>query len=144
MVSSAVKPAWEGMRKAAQTSRPRMEPQIREMNEPIFKAEVEIVGKMRGLLLFSCSLFCFFCFSFFLLPPSLICFVFLTLMCRECHESVRAFAERTCSATYGKDHWCRQITSIPLLISPFTSSPRHHLLFHLLPVFLLLFNSLLL
>jgi hypothetical protein len=47
MVMSAVTPAWAGMRKAVEALRPKMEPTIREMTEPIFKAENEIIGKMR-------------------------------------------------------------------------------------------------
>lgn len=47
MVLAAVKPAWAGLRKAAEELRPKIEPKIREMTEPIFKAENEIIGKMR-------------------------------------------------------------------------------------------------
>jgi len=42
-----VKPAWDGLRKAVEEMRPKAEPKIRESTEPIFKAEDEIVGKMR-------------------------------------------------------------------------------------------------
>lgn len=47
MILAAVKPAWAGMRKAAEELRPKIEPKIREATEPIFKAENEIIGKMR-------------------------------------------------------------------------------------------------
>jgi len=47
MISGAVKPGWSAMRKAVEALRPIAEPKIRELTEPIFKAENEIVGKMR-------------------------------------------------------------------------------------------------
>jgi len=47
MILAAVKPAWAGLRKAVEELRPKMEPKIREMTEPIFKAENEIIAKMR-------------------------------------------------------------------------------------------------
>ncbi len=48
MILGAVKPAWAGMRKAVEELRVKLEPKIRELTEPIFKAENEIIGKMRG------------------------------------------------------------------------------------------------
>jgi len=47
MVLAAVKPAWAGLRKAAEALRPQVEPKIRDMVEPIFKAENEIIATMR-------------------------------------------------------------------------------------------------
>lgn len=47
MVLAAVRPAWAGLRKACEELRPKVEPKIRELTEPIFKAENEIIGKMR-------------------------------------------------------------------------------------------------
>lgn len=47
MILGAVKPAWAGMRKAVEELRVKLEPKIRELTEPIFKAENEIIGKMR-------------------------------------------------------------------------------------------------
>lgn len=47
MILGAVKPGWAAMRKAVEELRPVVEPKIRELCEPIFKAENEIVGKMR-------------------------------------------------------------------------------------------------
>lgn len=48
MVSSAVKPAWAGMAKAVKEIRPKIEPKIRDLTEPIFKAEIQIVEKMKS------------------------------------------------------------------------------------------------
>jgi len=47
MILAAVKPAWAAMRKAVEELRPIAEPKIRELTQPIFKAENEIIGKMR-------------------------------------------------------------------------------------------------
>lgn len=47
MILGAVKPGWAAMQKAVKELRPIVEPKIRELTEPIFKAENEIVGKMR-------------------------------------------------------------------------------------------------
>jgi len=47
MILAAVKPGWAAMKKAVEELRPKMEPTVRQMTEPIFKAENEIIGKMR-------------------------------------------------------------------------------------------------
>jgi len=47
LVMGAVKPAWAAMRKAVEELRPKIEPTIRELVEPIFKAEKDIVDKIK-------------------------------------------------------------------------------------------------
>lgn len=51
MVSAAVKPAWAGMAKTVKEVRPKIEPKIRELTEPIFKAENEITEKMKNAVM---------------------------------------------------------------------------------------------
>lgn len=51
MVMGAVKPAWAGMSKAVKELRPKIEPKIRDAVEPIFKAEVEIMDKMKSAVM---------------------------------------------------------------------------------------------
>lgn len=58
MIMAAVKPAWAGMAKAVDELRPKFEPKLRENMGPIFKAEVDIMEKMRGKISFS-----FYCLS---------------------------------------------------------------------------------
>jgi len=47
MVLAAVKPAWAAMRKAVEELRPKMEPKIRELCEPIFNKQAEVQAKMK-------------------------------------------------------------------------------------------------
>lgn len=47
VVFAIVKPAWAGMAKAVQELRPKIEPKIRELVEPIFKAEGDVVEKLK-------------------------------------------------------------------------------------------------
>lgn len=51
MILAAVKPAWAGLRKTVEELRPKMEPKIRELTEPIFRAENEVIAQMRGWFL---------------------------------------------------------------------------------------------
>jgi len=46
-VLGIVKPAWAGMAKAVEALKPKIEPKIREAVEPIFKAEADIVEKLK-------------------------------------------------------------------------------------------------
>jgi hypothetical protein len=48
VVLAVVKPAWAGMAKTVEALRPKIEPKINELVEPIFKAEAEIVQKLKG------------------------------------------------------------------------------------------------
>jgi hypothetical protein len=47
MVSAAVGPAWKAMEKAVEELRPKIEPTIKDMVGPIFKAEAELIEKMK-------------------------------------------------------------------------------------------------
>jgi hypothetical protein len=47
MVSAAVNPAWAAMEKAVKELRPKIEPTIKEMVGPIFKAEADLIEKMK-------------------------------------------------------------------------------------------------
>jgi len=51
MVSAAVKPAWAGLAKTVKEIRPKIEPKIRDLTEPIFKAEAEITEKMKNAVM---------------------------------------------------------------------------------------------
>jgi len=48
MVSAAVTPAWAAMEKAVEEIRPKIEPTIKEMVGPIFKAEADLMEKMKA------------------------------------------------------------------------------------------------
>jgi hypothetical protein len=47
MVSAAVNPAWAAMAKVVEELRPKIEPTIKEMVGPIFKAEADLIEKMK-------------------------------------------------------------------------------------------------
>jgi hypothetical protein len=47
LVSAAVTPAWGAMEKAVEELRPKIEPTIKEMVGPIFKAEADLMEKMK-------------------------------------------------------------------------------------------------
>jgi len=47
MVSAAVNPAWAAMAKVVEEIRPKIEPTIKEMVGPIFKAEADLIEKMK-------------------------------------------------------------------------------------------------
>lgn len=47
MVSAAVAPAWGAMEKVVEELRPKIEPTIKEMVGPIFKAEADLIEKMK-------------------------------------------------------------------------------------------------
>lgn len=51
MVMAAVKPAWAGMAKAVQELRPKIEPKIRELTEPIFKAEDQLMEAIKNAVM---------------------------------------------------------------------------------------------
>jgi len=51
MVLTAVKPAWAGMQKVVKELRPKIEPKIREAVGPLFKAEVDIIEKMKNAVM---------------------------------------------------------------------------------------------
>jgi len=49
-VLGMVKPSWAGMAKTVETLRPKIEPKIKSSVDPIFKAENDIIEKMKGRL----------------------------------------------------------------------------------------------
>jgi hypothetical protein len=48
MVGAAVAPAWKAMEKAVEELRPKIEPTIKEMVDPIGKAEAEVIEKLKN------------------------------------------------------------------------------------------------